>query len=613
MKLTDFFPNANGQVKNTGVRGGAQTTRADAGLVSRQIRALTPGQTLQGEVVARNGDQVQIKVSDDLTLEARVDRNMNLESGKTMTFEVRNNGQTLTLSPLFANTASQENALKALEMASLPVNRDTMSMTGLMMRAGLSIDKNSLQQMFREVNTFPEADISDVVDLHKLGLPVNEENLTQISSYKNLNHQLLEGMRTVLDALPETVSEMIREGNTEGAARMFGDLLHMIEQLAADAEGENAGIVPQETAEEVLAGQIAGLEGELTEGDPEGAISGAQNTETQPGQTALTQVLTESDIQGAAGEQFKDGMFRIRDEAQNEMQNELTDLVKNLQPDARESLLRFLGSGEDANRILTALGQNESYGESLRQLSRALLSENLPEQAAAIRQLLEQGAKNHDPQLQAALMGNKGVQHLLSEGMTRLWTIEPKDVADSEKMKALYSGLDRQLKVLAQDLEQNGQTHSTAFKAVSNMNQNLDFMQQINQAYTYVQIPLRLQQGEAHGDLYVYTNKRSLAAKDGQISALLHLDMEHLGAVDVYVAMQAEHVNTKFYVQDDAILDFLEEHMDLLTERLQKRGYNCGLTMQVRGEGDAADSGIMGLVAQEQAQPIAQYAFDVRA
>lgn len=46
--------------------------------------------------------------------------------------------------------------------------------------------------------------------------------------------------------------------------------------------------------------------------------------------------------------------------------------------------------------------------------------------------------------------------------------------------------------------------------------------------------------------------------------------MEHLGPLDVYVAMQDVKVTTKFYVQNDAILDYLESNMDVLTQRLKR-------------------------------------------
>ena len=97
-----------------------------------------------------------------------------------------------------------------------------------------------------------------------------------------------------------------------------------------------------------------------------------------------------------------------------------------------------------------------------------------------------------------------------------------------------------------------GKDNSALAKSVNNLQQNVDFINQINQTFAYVQLPLKLSQGNGHGDLYVYTNKRNLAKQEGNISALLHLDMEHLGPVDVYVTMTGgDHVNTKFYLKDD--------------------------------------------------------------
>lgn len=606
MWLTEVF--SGGQINNAGKQVSGTSSAAGhsgAASVSRQIQALAPGQTLQGEVISRNGSQVQIQVADDLVLEAKIDQDINLEVGKTMTFEVRNNGQTLTLSPLFANTASQANALKALEMASLPVNQTTVSMTGLMMEGGLSIDRVSLQQMFREVNAFPEANVSDVVDLHRLGLAVNEENLAQIGSYKNLTHQLVEGMHTVLGALPDSMQAMAAEGNVEGAARMFQDLLEMIQGLPDADEAGNA--VPGDAMPNVSA-QAETVGGST--GEPNGGpFAGVGGTAGQTAVDLLLEMLTDM-VNQTGGEAGGDAGTAIK-------------------ADMTERVLQLAGNGADGEQLLAALqkagdgilqlalqaaqnGDEALVGE-LARFSQIMQNGSLAEQAGALQQLLEHGLQGGNQQLLEELISGGEPGRLLTEGLSRLWTIEPKDVADAGRVEELYSRLDRQLKTLAQTLEQNGQGQSAAFKAVSNLNQNLDFMQQLNHAYTYVQLPLRLQQGDAHGDLYVYTNKRNLAAGDGQISALLHLDMEHLGPVDVYVTLQAEHVNTRFYVQDEAMLDFLEAHMGLLTERLQKRGYNCEFAMQVRDGGAEPESGVKGLLASEHAQPIARYAFDVRA
>ena len=58
--------------------------------------------------------------------------------------------------------------------------------------------------------------------------------------------------------------------------------------------------------------------------------------------------------------------------------------------------------------------------------------------------------------------------------------------------------------------------------------------------------------------------------------------MEYLGPLDVYVAMQYEKVSTQFYLQDEEMLDFINEHMDLLTKRLADRGYDMTVTASVR-------------------------------
>lgn len=617
MKLTDFFN--SGQLKNTNTQAATQSVSNSAqnASISRQIQALTPGQTLQGEVVSREGNQVQIKVADDFILEAKVDQNINLEVGKTMTFEVRNNGQTLQLSPLFANTATQANALKALEMASLPVTQDTVAMTGLMMEAGLSIDKNSLQQMFREVNSFPDSNISDVVDLHRLGLKVNEENLTQVSSYKNLTHQLVEGIHTVQNTISETMGNMVAEGNVEGAAKVFQEVLQLVQGLSAEeTEMTQTGLTQDSSM------QGSPLTGEATQGstDQTGATKVfADISEGQTDNPLLQAGATDGQAVSAQVQSAEERLKEALDSALKQMNEAVDSEVLKLAENVNDSQSKVTATSnptvslqDNLTSLFRSMGQVDNYKDLLQQLNQVVQGGDVAEQAKVLQELLSRGITEGNKGLLEVLTGHKDAQKILSEGLSNLWTITPEDVADSGKVEELYNRLNKQLKDLTQILDQNGQNQSTAFKAVSNMSRNVDFLQQLNQAYTYVQLPLRLQNGEAHGDLYVYTNKRNLSAAEGQISALLHLDMEHLGPVDVYVAMQADNVNTRFYVQDDEMLDFLEQHMDLLTQRLQKRGYNCDFAMQVRGD-DSKESGLKGLLANEQAQPIAQYAFDVRA
>ncbi len=202
---------------------------------------------------------------------------------------------------------------------------------------------------------------------------------------------------------------------------------------------------------------------------------------------------------------------------------------------------------------------------------------------------------------------------MLARQLKAGWTLQPEEVAEQGKVEEFYSRLDRQLKGLVRTLEAGGQAGSAAHRAAANVSQNVDFMNQINQVYAYVQLPLRLQHSDAHGDLYVYTNRRSFSDRNGSVSALLHLDMEQLGPVDVYVALQDTKVSTRFYVANDGILDFIEEHLDILTQRLQKRGYDCSCSMTLKDAGEEeAEGGLAPLLQQEKGIMLSQYAFDVR-
>ena len=277
MRLSDLFQLNKGQVKKEVSAKATSINSAPNLLINKQIKALVPGQTIQGEVVSLNGEDVIIKLSDDMQLHAKLDQNMQLLVGKGMTFDVKNNGASLILSPLFSNTSTDVNVLKALDMASLPTNPTTIEMTSKLMEAGMPIDRNTLQGIFREIISFPDEPISDIIDLHKLGLDVSQENLSQMSSYKNLTHQLVSGMNDILNEIPVLLTQMIESGAGEDASKLFQTLLTIA------LEGEDA--------------QILTTEGNMGEPHTIGKeIVSNQTTNTQTTNTQTTDIQTTDNI-----------------------------------------------------------------------------------------------------------------------------------------------------------------------------------------------------------------------------------------------------------------------------------------------------------------------------
>lgn len=541
MKLTGWF-SQDKIADNSRVQ---TPNNANTEQVNRQIRALVPGQTLRGEVVSREGNNAQIRLLQDVLVDAKVDADIRLELGQNITFQVKNNGQTLNLSPLFTNMATEGTVLKALDMALLPVNENTVAMTKQLMDAGLPIDKNTLQQIWHESNAFPDAEILDLVNLHKVELPVTEENITQMASYRNLTHQLTAGIAETGESLTNMLQGLVESGDIEQAATIYSEVLELL--AFEDAAGETV------TGQQQTGGSLpeSGVDVTVTpeEAEQMPVQPSAIAPEAVPGQKTIIEEPTE-----------------------------------------------------------TASGN----GQTIKENPGAEKTQEAP-QLQNLQKLLKQGLETKDIPLLRSILHNSKVAELPAKLLADRWSIKPEDVESPEKVEELYQKLGKQLKGLSNLLEENGQRGSSVYQNVTNLSQNVDFLQQINQTYAYIQLPLHLRQGEHKtGELFVYTNKKNLARKDGQVSALLHLDMEHLGPLDVYVTLKDTKVSTKFYVQNDTILDYLEANMDVLTERLQKRGYDCKCETTLRTELQQTAQAMAPLLKTEGSVPVAQYAFDVR-
>ena len=107
------------------------------------------------------------------------------------------------------------------------------------------------------------------------------------------------------------------------------------------------------------------------------------------------------------------------------------------------------------------------------------------------------------------------------------------------------------------------------------LSDNVNFMNQLNEFVNYVQLPLKMAGEDANGELYVYTNKKNLQDKDGELTAFLHFDMENMGSTDIAVKMKDRDVDTKFFLEDDASYELILSHAPELQRRLEHKGYSC--------------------------------------
>lgn len=173
--------------------------------------------------------------------------------------------------------------------------------------------------------------------------------------------------------------------------------------------------------------------------------------------------------------------------------------------------------------------------------------------------------------LHGVLKGDK-VSRLLNELVRDTFSMKMTDVADSESVKEHIA---KTLDKLSSVSEYAASNQSAELSNVaSRMSNNMEFLNSMNQFMAAVQIPIKNIGEHGEGELYVYRRNKQKCGEDDTVKAFLHLDMEHLGALDIYVTLKGSSVATNFKVEDESVLDFLETNMEQLTKKLAEDGYN---------------------------------------
>ncbi len=559
--------------------------------LQNEVRALKPGQTLQGTVVSRDGNSVQIELAQDFSINAKIDKSVNLALGQMMSFEVKANSSSfMSLAPLYTNTANTATILRALAAAGLPETAENIEMVATMMEEGMPIDKESILNMSRLILEVPGKNPTSIIQMTRLELPVTEVNIEQFEQYKAAHHQILGSAETIMEELPKAFTELINSGQGEKAYAFYQAVIDIFTE---DGAGEEGTVTVQRQGEADAAQTVSGEAAGTEAAESAGGSGAAQNTAAAvlAGQMELPE--------GAAPKEQPTGVP-----------------VEELpQAGAKEDGRSPALSQEQWQRlgdVLRELGMNE---ETAAQVKNGQLPAK--DVLQLVRQFLSKAPRGDMPeQALQRLLGGKEFQALLKEQIGRQWMIEPQDVADKKQVEQLYERIREQTARLSQALEAAGKGDAPVARSVQNLQSNVDFMNQMNHLYTYVQLPLKMLGNNAHGDLYVYTNKKNLAARDGQVSALLHLDMEHLGPLDVYVTMKDKQVATNFTVADESVLDLIEKNIEVLNKRLEGRGYSLKAQMHVKeDDGEEEDSSIMQtlLSQQKNISVLSRTSFDMRA
>ena len=635
MQISDLVGQYSRNVANgTEELHGAQSVQK---LVST-IGDLSAGSIFEGTINSVRGGKVTLALGNGQTITARLDGKMDLQQGSSMFFQVRaNDGQTIAIRPYTElGNVSNPILLNALSAAQVPATDRTLVMVDTMMQEQMSIGRQSILDMAKLVGANPDANVQTIVQMTKLGLPVTEEMAAQFENYLSDRQALVGEMDLAAGHMMELLSDEALSPETA-----FSLYEKMLDIFMPGAEAADAGVTAaagqESSAAEAGAGVIAEAVGQENAATVAEAEAGAP-TAAEQGTAAASAVAekagaastTETAGQGAAAEAATGvGVTAELTYGRTaETPGTVGELLSKEQIEHLGKMLRNIPALIGNEEIFAGGEQEEVFVDTLSEEGPEVAKLMAQEEAAQEQPVLNEKltAEQFLQKLGRALAQNGGFgfagmqklfagkefQTIFRSVIEKQWLLQPEELKQEHKVSGLYERLEQQLSQMEEAVRATGSTQNTFLQTASQVHGNLEFMNQMNQIYHYVQLPLKMSGQNANGELYVYANRKNLRDPDAELTAFLHLDMEQLGSTDVSVRMQDRSVRTNFYLEDDASYDLVEKHLEVLNKRLKSKGYQSSITVTHEKKDISFKENIVKK-GKATVGSLHRYSFDVRA
>lgn len=578
MQISNLVSQYNNSVANGEPMTGAKGVEK---LVS-SLNEMSKGMIFEGTVSSVRGNQVKLALSNGQQILARLAGKFSFEQGQSVFFQVKNNdGGTIEIKPY---TVDGEGAnltlMDALKAAGLPVDGINLSMVNKMMEEQMPIDKTSLNQMYQLVQDNKDINVTTLVELKRLGIEINQVNAAQFENYANDKQAITIAMDSLIDELPNALSaedlsmyklvtqardilNIVTEGLPEEAF-ISSEASDMSQYEAIMRDNQSAPVVKKHFNIAELFESLNSVSGESQDIHTTQKINNAPAIDT----ILLQENETKSNTIG----------FLLSDKQIEELNEQVRMLLPNLQ----ENNISLYSEDSSVVGILNDIKS---------------MLENTPANADILRHLFS----------------GEAFKLMLKEALEQQWMIKPGDLEKNpKKLDGLYDKIEKQITNMEIILKASGVVNPKAEALADNIRGNIEFMNQINEAYTYVQVPLKMNEKNASGQLYVYTNKKSMSNPDKELSAFLHLDLEHLGGTDVSIKMLHRKVTTNFYLDSDESYALVKQFLPVLEKRLQDKGYNCELNVN---SGSKQMNFVAGFLKKDlpPTGQVHRYSFDIRA
>lgn len=554
-----FINNSIHQYNNYGNTNNINQSQSTQSLTGNTIDELKSGQVFEGSVNSIDSSgKVVIGLANGQTMSARLDNGVSLTEGQSLFFQVKSNdGNLIQIKPISLNIDTNPTLLKALDSASVMATEKSIKMVNAMMNQSMSIDSDSIATMNRQVLTNPQIEPDTIVLMNKYGIPVTAENASMFEVYSTNQASIMNDIDALVSKIPQllTSSDVSVEDVTY-ISNQLNTIFNTNESFEADS-------------------QTLSVEKNVLDNTSHNTDSTIINNDT-----VMSDVSNKLDFEN------------VSKELTQKEQNLLSDIkmLVSKEEGLNSNLAKFLDANED-------LKPNITNNDVLREIVKYINDNNLSKSSLD------------------SLLGSREFKYILSNVISDSFSLEPEDIIKPKELTKLYDKIIKELDQFEKSIQNISSKVSDSIKqGVANIKDNVSFMNSSNDIYTFIQIPLKMYDQNTDSTLHVRQNKKNAYEEGEEITAFLHFDMEYLGSTDVYITLKAKDVSCKWNLENENSMKLIEENIDLLNERLSKKGFNCTMKVECTDKKiDFVEDFLNSTVQNNNNGLLHRYSFDMRA
>lgn len=553
---------------------------ADGQSANAQIAKVAVGEMFRGQILDITNNQVSIALDGKGILSARMLDSVNLNIGDTLSFLVQeNDGVNVMIKPQAESAGTiKDNAIfKILEGNNLMPTEKNYQIAEALMNRGMPVDKGHMQQIMQQSYKFSDTSIDTLIALNKLGIEVNEANIRQYTDYMNNSHQLSGNLNSLATELADFFTAEIQGMAEAGEAQNVDSLLaksNMVLEIISDSVDIPSGIL-----DDIVVNANKDANQQINNSDNKTDIKNNTLQETAGSKAA-------SDVAGSI------------------LENAIGELSDK--------------TGMENGTVKVIFDKLSSMGFNNEDLSRIAKESDSPVKLLNnINKILENNKEQIPAEAVKGFFSSPEYNGMLGEATAKKFSINPRDMQEPKELDDLYNKIYEKTNKLMNTLSKAG-TGGPGGESLNNtaksVQERIDFMQNLNNMYAYAQIPVRTAGNEMNSELFVYMNKRAMKDAKDEVSALLHLDMEHLGATDVHVSLHGSTVHTRFYVEDEESARIIDEHMTMLEKAINDSGYSLTNEVIAREPSLAKPANMVvdEMLGNDLEKSVKRYSFDIR-